>query len=99
MRIKIRLKLIVDILLFLAGLVCIITGITLLILPSGPGTKAGLAQASSSTLDITTRSGLRLWHDWSSIIIIALILFHLMLNWRTIVCYVRNAFKPAARKL
>ena len=98
MRIKIRLKLIVDILLFLAGMVSIVTGITLLILPSGPGTRAGLA-GTSSILDITTRSGLRLWHDWSSIIIIALILLHLALNWRILLCYMRNAFRPAPQKL
>jgi hypothetical protein len=97
MRVKTKLKLIVDMLLFLAGLVSIISGATLLILPSGPGTKAGLA--SSSILDITTRSGLRLWHDWSSIIIIALILFHLILNWRIILCYIKNVFKPAPQKL
>jgi len=99
MRIKIKLKLVVDILLFLAGLVSIVTGITLLILPSGPGTRAGLAQASSSILDITSRSGLRLWHDWSSIFIIALILFHLILNWRIVLCYIRNAFKPVSQRL
>ena len=55
MRIKIKLKVIVDILLFMAGLVSIVTGLTLLILPSGPGTRAGLALASSSLFDITTR--------------------------------------------
>jgi len=98
MSIKIRFKLVVDILLFLTGLVSIVTGITLLILPSGPGTRAGLA-GTSSILDITSRSGLRLWHDWSSIIIIALILLHLALNWRILVCYMRNAFRPAPQKL
>jgi hypothetical protein len=99
MRMKIKIKIIVDILLFLSGLVSIVTGLFLLILPSGPGTRAGLASASSLLLDVTTRSGLRLLHDWSSIIIISLIFFHLMLNWRIIICYVRNAFKPADRKL
>ncbi len=98
MSIKIRFKLVVDILLFLTGLVSIVTGITLLIFPSGPGTRAGLA-GTSSILDITSRSGLRLWHDWSSIIIIALILLHLALNWRILVCYMRNAFRPAPQKL
>jgi hypothetical protein len=99
MRIKIKLKVIVDILLFMAGLVSIVTGLTLLILPSGPGARAGLASASSSLFDITTRGGLRLLHDWSSIIIIALIFFHLMLNWRIILCYVKNVFRPADQKL
>ena len=93
MRIKIRLKMIVDILLFLSGLVCMGTGLALLILPSGPGTQAVL-KASSSVFDLFTRSGLKLFHNWSSILIIAFILFHLMLNWRMILCYFKNAFKP-----
>ena len=98
MSIKIRLKLVVDIMLFLAGLISIVTGITLLILPSGPGTRAGLA-GTSSILDITARSGLRLWHNWSSLVIIALILLHLALNWRVLLCYMKNAFRPTLRKL
>ena len=94
MRIKIRLKIIVDILLLLSGLVSIGTGLALLILPSGPGTQAGL-RASSSVFDLFTRSGLKLFHDWSSILIIAFIVFHLTLNWRMMICYFKNAFKPA----
>ena len=94
MRIKIRLKIIVDILLFLSGLISMGTGLALLILPSGPGTQAVL-RVSSSVFDLLTRSGLKLFHNWSSILIIAFIFFHLMLNWRMIICYFKNAFKPA----
>ncbi len=94
MRIKIRLKMVVDILLFLSGLICMGTGLTLLILPSGPGTQAAI-KASSSIFDLFTRSGLKLFHNWSSILLIALIVFHLMLNWRMITCYFKNAFKTA----
>ena len=97
MRIKIRLKVVVDILLFLSGLISMATGLTLLILPSGPGSRAGLVSASSALLDLTTRGGLRLLHDWSSILIIALIFFHLVLNWRMIICYARNAFRAASQ--
>ena len=93
MRIKIRLKMVIDILLFLSGLISIGTGLALLILPSGPGTQAGI-KASSSVFDLFTRSGLKLFHDWSSLLLIALILFHLILNWRMITCYFRTAFKP-----
>ena len=89
MRIKIRLKMVVDILLFLSGLVCMGTGLTLLILPSGPGTQAAI-KASSSVFDLFTRSGLKLFHNWSSILLIAFIVFHLMLNWRMITCYFRT---------
>lgn len=92
---KIRLKIIVDIMLFLSGLISIVTGLALLILPSGPGTGAGLAAGSSSIFDLSTRGGLIFLHDWSSMLLIALIFFHLMLNWRMIICYVKNALRPA----
>ena len=62
MRIKIRLKMIVDILLFLSGLVSMGTELALLILPSGPVTRAAL-KASSSVFDLFTRSGLKLFHN------------------------------------
>ena len=97
MRIKTRLKVAVDILLFLSGLISMATGLALLILPSGPGSRAGLASASSSLLDLTTRGDLRLVHDWSSILIIALIFLHRLLNWRIILCYAKNAFRTASQ--
>lgn len=95
MRIKIKTKIIVDIMLFLSGFGSIVSGLILLILPSGPGTGAGLATASSSIFDLTTRGGLRFLHDWSSILLVAFILFHLALNWRIIICYAKNVLKPA----
>jgi hypothetical protein len=94
MRIKTRLKFFVDILLFIAGLISMGTGLVLLFSPSGPGTHAGLGEAAS-ILDFSHRSILRLYHDWSSLIIIALVVFHLALNWRTILCYFKNMFKIA----
>jgi len=95
MRIKIKAKIIVDIILFLSGLSSIVSGLILLILPSGPGTGAGLTTASSSIFDLTTRGGLIFLHDWSSILLVAFISFHLMLNWRIIICYIKNALRPA----
>ncbi|HAJ95017.1 MAG TPA: hypothetical protein DCP02_02175 [Actinobacteria bacterium] len=95
MRIKIKAKIIVDIILFLSGLSSIVSGLILLILPSGPGTGGGLTAASSSIFDLTTRGGLRFLHDWSSILLVAFIFFHLVLNWRLIICYAKNAFKTA----
>ena len=95
MRIKIRTKIIIDIMLFVSGLISMVTGLVLLMLPSGPGTKAGLSSVSSSIFDLSTRGGLRLLHDWSSLILIALILFHLMLNWRIAFRYMKSALRPA----
>lgn len=94
MRIKIKTKIIVDIILVLSALGSIVSGLILLVLPSGPGTGSRLS-ASSSIFNLSTKGGLRFLHDWSSILLVALILFHLMLNWRIIVCYVKNAFRSA----
>jgi len=96
MRLKIKLKIIVDALLLLAGLLSMITGIILLVSPSGPGTHSGLKTAEA-IFDFTSRSSLRLLHDWGSILLISLIIFHLILNRTTIIHYVKSAFS-AARK-
>ena len=94
MRLKIKLKIIVDILLLLAGLLSIITGIILLLSPSGPGTHSRLKTAESM-FDLTGRSSLKLLHNWGSIILVSLVIFHLILNWATIVCYIKNIFRTA----
>ncbi|MBC8390198.1 MAG: DUF4405 domain-containing protein [Actinobacteria bacterium] len=89
MSLKIKLKVIVDIFLMLAMIVSAVTGILLLLGLSGPGTQAGI---SGSLFDFTSRSSLKLFHDWSSILLIILVVFHLMLNWNIIVRYIRSAF-------
>jgi len=84
----------VDILLLLAGLLSAITGIILLLSPFGPGTHRGLKTAES-IFDLTGRSSLKLLHNWGSIILVSLVIFHLALNWATIVCYIKNMFRAA----
>jgi len=88
-RLKIKLKVIVDIFLLLAMIISAVTGVLLLLSPSGPGTRAGI---SVSLFDFTSRSSLKLFHDWSSILLIILIVFHLMLNWNIITRYIRSVF-------
>ena len=90
MSLKIKLKLIVDIFLAIAMIGSSVTGIILLISPSGPGSRAGI---SDSLFDFASRSSLRLSHDWISILLIVLIVFHLMLNWKIILGYLRNIFR------
>ena len=89
MRLKIKLKVIVDIFLLLAVIISAVTGVLLLLGPSGPGTQAG---TSVSLFDFASRSSLKLFHDWSSILLIILIVFHLMLNWNIIIRYIRSSF-------
>jgi hypothetical protein len=91
-RTRVRIKLVMDMLLFLSGLVSVITGLLLLFLPSGPGLGGGPA---ASIFDITSRTGLRLFHDWSSLLIIALLLFHLSFNWRILLGYIKNVYRSS----
>jgi len=84
----------VDILLLLAGLLSAITGIILLLSLSGPGTNRGLKTAES-IFGLTGRSSLKLLHNWGSIILVSLVIFHLALNWTTIVCYIKNISRAA----
>jgi len=96
LKIKIKLKILVDILLFLSGMMSAITGVVLFFMPSGPGTRAGQT-AGPGIFDLTTRSSLRLLHDWSSILLIAMVVFHLLLNFSTIVCYLKLLFRAAKK--
>jgi hypothetical protein len=97
MRLKTKTKIIVDILLFISGLLSAVTGIILLLSPSGPGTHRGLRTAES-IFDITSRSSLKILHDWGSIILILLVIIHIILNWSTITCYVKNMFRAVSNR-
>jgi quinol-cytochrome oxidoreductase complex cytochrome b subunit len=97
MRLKIKTKIIVDILLLISGLLSTITGIILLLSPSGPGTYRGLKTAES-ILDLTSRSSLKLLHDWGSIILVLLVIIHIILNWSTITCYIKNMFRAVRNR-
>jgi len=95
MSLKIKLKIIVDVFLILVMIGSSVTGIILLLSPSGPGSMAGI---SGSLFDFASRSSLKLFHNWTSILVIVLIVFHLMLNWNIILCYIRNAFKAQRKR-
>ncbi|MDZ7837870.1 MAG: hypothetical protein U5N58_07905 [Actinomycetota bacterium] len=52
MRLKIKLKIITDIFLLFFALISAITGVLLLVTPSGPGTRAGF-EVGASILDLS----------------------------------------------
>jgi len=66
-------------------------------LVAGPGRQyrgaGGFNLANLS--DLSTRAWYRVIHDWSGIIIVVLLLVHLILNWKTLMCYLKNTFKSA----
>jgi len=89
MKIKIKSKIIVDILLLISGLFSAVTGIILLLSPSGAGMHRGLKTGELIT-GFTSRGYAKILHDWSSIILVALVVIHLILNWSTILCYIKS---------
>ncbi len=89
MKIKIKTKIFVDILLLISGLLSTVTGIMLLLSPSGQGMHRGL-NTEKLIFEATGRGDLKLIHDWSSIMLIALVIIHLILNWSTILCYIKS---------
>jgi hypothetical protein len=97
MKIKIRLKIIVDIMLLLSGLASAITGIMLLISSPGPSTCSWFNRGRLIS-DITSRHSLKIFHDWGSIIFISFVIFHLILNWPTIICYFKSVRRNIAKK-
>jgi len=92
MKIKIKLKIFVDILLLISGLFSAVTGIVLLLSPSGAGMHRGL-KTGELISGLTSRGYIKILHDWSSIILILLIVFHLILNWSTILCYIKITYR------
>jgi len=90
-RIRIWLRVIVDILLLVAGLINVATGLMLFFgLAQGPGRSK---EAALSILELSSKGLSRLIHNYSGIIIIALVIFHLMLNFNTFLCFFRSIRK------
>jgi hypothetical protein len=97
-KLKIRAKLTVDILMFVAFLFNIFTGLAFFLgLVSGGGGRHGGRGSveSTSIFDLGGRSAFSIIHDWSGIIIIILIIVHLILSWDALVCYFKSAFRNA----
>jgi cytochrome b subunit of formate dehydrogenase len=92
---KIRLKIIVDLLLLITGLINIITGLLILLdIAAGPGRYS---ERIISITELSSKGIAKLIHNYTGIIIISLVFFHLLLNWRTILCYFRMLFKKSGK--
>ena len=99
-KLKIRAKLTVDILMFIAFLFNIITGLAFFFgLISGGGAglqfRGGIGALESSVSNFGSRNIFSTIHDWSGIIFIILIIIHIILSWDTMVCYFKNVFRNA----
>ena len=83
-----KLNFIVDFLAFISFLVVAKTGLIIFFfLPSG------VRQGRYQEFFGIAKSTYSVIHDWAGIIMIVLVLIHLILHWRWIVCNFKNAFK------
>lgn len=97
MKIKIKSKIFVDILLLISGLFSAITGIVLLLSPSGAGMNRGL-KTGELIFGLSSRGYVKILHNWSSIILVLLVVIHLILNWHTILCYIKSINRNIAKQ-
>jgi hypothetical protein len=96
MKIKTKAKIGVDITMAVAFLFNIFTGLAIffgIIAGGGSQYRGGRGSGIQSIADLGTKSWYKLIHDWSGILIIILIAAHIILNWRTIMCYFRSIYK------
>ena len=89
---------IIDIIIGAAFLLSILSGIFLLLLPSGEGFRGGRNQGFTSTVLGMDRWLIKDIHNVSSIAMALGVLGHFILHWNWIVCMTRNLFKTGKRK-
>ena len=95
-RIKFKVKLGIDLAMISAFLVNMFTGFAMflgLVLGGGRQYNGAAGFSISSLADLSARTWYRFVHDWSGILLVVLILVHLILNWDTLWCYLRNTWK------
>jgi hypothetical protein len=95
-RIKFKVKLGIDLAMILTFLVNMFTGFAMffgLVLGGGRQYNGAAGFSISSLADLSARAWYRFVHDWAGILLVVLILVHLVLNWNTLWCYLRNTWK------
>jgi len=95
-RIKLKIKLGIDIAMIVAFLFNMFTGFAMffgLVLGGGRQYSGATGFNISNLAELSARAWYRFVHDWSGILFIILILVHLALNWNTFWCYLRNIWK------
>ena len=93
---KLKVKLGIDLAMITVFLFNVFTGLAMFFrLVTGGGRQySGIEGFNVSSLaSLSTGAWYRVIHDWSGIIMVVLMLTHLILNWKTLMCYLRNAFR------
>jgi len=98
-KLKLCTKLTADILMFIAFLFNIITGLAFFFgLISGAGGvqfRGGRGALESTIANFGSKNLFSTIHDWSGIIFIVLIIIHIILSWKMLVCYFKSAFRSS----
>ena len=95
---KLKVKLGIDLAMITVFLFNVFTGLAMFFgLVTGGGRQYRGAEGFNvaSLTDLSARAWYRVIHDWSGIVIVALIVIHLILNWKTLMCYLKNTLKSA----
>ncbi|MCE5330052.1 DUF4405 domain-containing protein [bacterium] len=94
-KLKLKTKFIIDIFLAAAFMFNVVTALILLFNTGGGGNRQSTWLVN--LFDFSSLSSVRLIHDWSGLLMVALIVFHLMLNWRIILCYFKNLSRSTTK--
>ena len=89
---KAKINYIVDVVIGIGFLLAAVSGVVLLFAPSG-GYRGGRNPQVAGEILLLTRHAWNDLHTWSSLIMIAGVLGHLVLHWNWIVCMTRNLFR------
>jgi cytochrome b subunit of formate dehydrogenase len=91
MKKKATVNYIVDIVIAVAFIISLVTGIALLFIPQG-GYMGGRNPAFQETILFLSMKAWKDLHIWSSIMMAAGVLGHLVLHWKWIVCMTKSLF-------
>jgi hypothetical protein len=95
---KAKINYFVDVVIGLGFLLSAVSGIVLLIAGHSGGFQGGRNPAYAQNLRLFSRFVWRDIHNWSSLIMAAGVLGHLVLHWNWLVCMTRNLFSGKQTK-
>ncbi|MDY7041393.1 MAG: DUF4405 domain-containing protein [Chloroflexota bacterium] len=93
---KAKLNFTVDVLIFVAFVLSAISGLLLFAMPHG-GYQGGRNPAYYQTVLFLSRAAWNDLHVWSSFVMVAGAVVHLLLHWKWIACMIKKMFKPAVK--